>query len=129
MAIRGFHLMKLLRSYIYVGEGPLPSAFVITSYNLIATIGFSRCLVTLSAVIVGAFALPAPLDAEPNFTVRSENSSLSKIGKAPNYNQNYIATGASVAYTPSESAGNFSVKFNTRSDFVVGLGWQPGDNT
>jgi hypothetical protein len=92
--------------------------------------GFSLHLVALSALIVGAFALPAPEaapDAVPDF-VLNENVTAT-LGKAPNYNQNYIASGASVTYSHSVSAGTFSVNYNTKSDFVVGLGWQPGDTT
>jgi endo-1,4-beta-xylanase len=97
--------------------------------------GFSLCLLYLSA-IVGAFALPSPSaapNALPNFIIDHSNSTLSNLlmrrGKTPNFNQNYVAGGASVQYSPSESAGTFSVNFNTKGDFVVGLGWQPGDTT
>jgi len=95
--------------------------------------GFSLFLFTLSAFIVGAFGLPSPGAAPlavPDFTFEGTSlRNITRSGKAPNYNQNYVASGASVQYSPSESAGSFTVKFNTRSDFVVGLGWNPGDTT
>jgi endo-1,4-beta-xylanase len=97
--------------------------------------GVSSCLVTLSAIIVtGAFALPAPepaLEALPNFTLRSEDPSLVSLARraeAINFNQDYVASGANVQYTPNEGAGSFSVTYDTDEDFVVGLGWQPGDS-
>ena len=97
--------------------------------------GISSCLVTLSAFIVtGAFALPASEPAPramPDFTLRSGNSSLSNFvrrAEAINFNQDYVASGANVQYTPNEGAGSFSVTYNTNADFVVGLGWQPGDS-
>ncbi|KAE9367514.1 glycoside hydrolase family 11 protein [Stipitochalara longipes BDJ] len=95
--------------------------------------GFSLYLITLSAVIVGALGLPSPAAAPiavPDFTFEGTSlRNITRSGKAPNFNQNYVASGANVQYSPSESAGTFTVKFNTKSDFVVGLGWQPGDTT
>jgi len=96
--------------------------------------GVSSCLVTLSALVVGAFAHPAPA-AEPfsmaNFNLRSGNTSLSNLmrrAEAINFNQDYVASGANVQYTPNEGAGSFTVTYDTSADFVVGLGWQPGDS-
>ena len=77
--------------------------------------GVASFLLTLST-IVGVLAAPA---AEPVV--------IERAGKAVNYNQNYIAGGASVTYSPNQAAGSFSINYNTNSDFVVGLGWQPGD--
>jgi endo-1,4-beta-xylanase len=95
--------------------------------------GLSVCLATISALIAGAFALPAPSAAPitvPDFSVEGTSlSNFTQAGKTPNFNQNYVASGANVQYSPSMSAGTFTVKFNTKSDFVVGLGWQPGDTT
>jgi len=48
--------------------------------------------------------------------------------EAVNYNQDYIASGAGVTYSPNEGAGSFTINYNTKADFVVGLGWQPGDS-
>jgi len=95
--------------------------------------GFSSYLTALS-VIAGAFALPAPEAAPmglPTFSLRSGNSSLSNLmrrAEAVNYNQDYIASGAGVTYSPNEGAGSFTINYNTQADFVVGLGWQPGDS-
>lgn len=95
--------------------------------------GFSLHLITISAFIVGAFGLPSPAAAPlavPDFSFEGTSlRNISRSGKTPNYNQNYIAGGASVQYSPSESTGSFTVNFNTKGDFVVGLGWQPGDTT
>ena len=96
--------------------------------------GVSSCLFLLSAIVAGVSALPAPAsepEAVPNFTLRSGNSSLSNLvrrAQGVNYNQDYVASGANVQYTPNQGAGSFSVKYNTNQDFVVGLGWQPGDS-
>nr|Q8J0K5.1 RecName: Full=Endo-1,4-beta-xylanase B; Short=Xylanase B; AltName: Full=1,4-beta-D-xylan xylanohydrolase B; Flags: Precursor [Talaromyces funiculosus]CAD33900.1 endo-1,4-xylanase B [Talaromyces funiculosus] len=82
--------------------------------------------ILLSALIAGgALALPA---AEPvSFDIRDENITLARRAEAINYNQDYIASGANVQYSPNMAAGSFSINYNTQGDFVVGLGWQPGD--
>ena len=96
--------------------------------------GILSCLVTLSAVVAGASAMPAPVPepvAAPNFSLESGNSSLSNLvrrASAVNFNQDYVASGANVQYTPNQAGGSFSVSYNTQADFVVGLGWQPGDS-
>ncbi|KAL9113306.1 MAG: hypothetical protein Q9227_002641 [Pyrenula ochraceoflavens] len=94
--------------------------------------GIFSCLFTLSAVVAGAVAAPAPQpEAVPNFSLESGNSSLSNLvrrAQAVNFNQDYVASGANVQYTPNQGAGSFSVNYNTNQDFVVGLGWQPGDS-
>lgn len=96
--------------------------------------GVFSYLTTFSAIVAGAFTLPAPASApEPvtNFSLRSGNSSLSNLirrAESVNFNQDYVASGANVQYTPNEGAGSFSVNYNTNADFVVGLGWQPGDS-
>lgn len=54
---------------------------------------------------------------------------LVRRASGTNYNQNYIAGGANVQYSPNQSAGSYSVTWNTNADFVVGLGWQTGDST
>lgn len=71
----------------------------------------------------------ASLAAASPIATQSENPArdLIKRARAVNYNQNYIASGAGVTYTPNLSAGSFSVSYDTKADFVVGLGWQPGD--
>lgn len=88
----------------------------------------------LSAIVSkGALALPAAGIATeaPYFELRSGNSSLSNLmrrAEGINYNQDYVAGGANVQYSPNQGAGSFSVNYNTNQDFVVGLGWQPGDS-
>ncbi|CRG86691.1 hypothetical protein PISL3812_03701 [Talaromyces islandicus] len=82
----------------------------------------------------GAFALPAPdrpSETGQYFELRRGNSSLSNLmrrAESINYNQDYVASGANVQYSPNQGAGSFSVNYNTNQDFVVGLGWQPGDD-
>ncbi|KAI9708043.1 MAG: hypothetical protein M1820_004247 [Bogoriella megaspora] len=94
----------------------------------------SSSLATLAAVVAGAFALPAPEAqpiAIPNFSLEGGNSSLSNLvrrAQGVNFNQDYVAGGANVQYSPNQAAGSFSVSYNTQADFVVGLGWQPGDS-
>lgn len=96
--------------------------------------GIFSCLTTLSAIAVGVSAMPAPAPepvAAPNFSLSSENPSLSNLmrrAQGVNFNQNYVASGANVQYSPNQAAGSFSVSYNTQQDFVVGLGWQPGDS-
>ncbi|KAL9091127.1 MAG: hypothetical protein Q9165_005054 [Trypethelium subeluteriae] len=93
--------------------------------------GISSRLVTLSAFVAGGLALPAAAPAPlPNFTLQGGNftsSNLMRRAEAINFNQDYVASGAGVTYTPNEGAGSYSVSYNTNQDFVVGLGWQPGD--
>ena len=72
----------------------------------------------LSALISSTNAAPV---AEP--------MEISRRASGTNYNQNYIASGAGVTYTPNQSAGSYSVNWNTNGDFVVGLGWSTGDAT
>jgi endo-1,4-beta-xylanase len=109
-------------------RSPLLSSQLII--EIVATMGVSSCFLTLSAILVGAYALPAP-EALTNFSLRGGNSSLSELvrrAQGVNFNQDYVASGANVQYTPNQSAGTFSVSYNTNADFVVGLGWQPGDS-
>jgi len=89
---------------------------------------------TLSALVAGVLGHPAPAPvpepmAMPNFSLRGENTSLSNFMRraSVNFNQDYVAGGANVQYSPNEGTGTFSVNYNTAADFVVGLGWQPGD--
>ena len=95
---------------------------------------FSR-ITSLFVAAAGVVAVPASLpmpEGIPTFSPRSGNSSVSDLirrAESVNFNQDYIASGASVTYTPNESTGTFSVSYNTNEDFVVGLGWQPGDTT
>ena len=94
--------------------------------------GISSRLLALSTIIAGAFALPAPVpEAVTNFNLETGNSSLSNFvrrAETVNFNQDYVASGASVQYSPNQGAGSFSVSYNTHQDFVVGLGWQPGNS-
>ncbi|KAK7702187.1 hypothetical protein SLS64_009765 [Diaporthe eres] len=79
-----------------------------------------RSFLSLAAFAIPALAAPLESSANPA-------TILTKRAEAVNYNQDYIASGAGVTYTPNQSAGSFSVKYNTNADFVVGLGWQPGN--
>lgn len=96
--------------------------------------GITSFFITLSAIAWGAYALPNPgsaSEAGQFFELRSGNSSLSNLmrrAESVNFNQDYIASGANVQYSPNQGAGSFSVNYNTNQDFVVGLGWQPGDS-
>ena len=91
----------------------------------------SSRLFALSAIVAGAFALPAAAPApEAIVDFDSETANVTELvrrAQAVNFNQDYVASGANVQYTPNQSAGKFSVSYNTQADFVVGLGWQPGD--
>jgi endo-1,4-beta-xylanase len=85
------------------------------------------------SMLAGALAVPAPAPIaipSPNFSLQGGNSSLSNLVRraGTNFNQDYVAGGANVQYSPNEGAGSFSVSYNTQADFVVGLGWQPGDS-
>jgi len=87
--------------------------------------------IAFSALVGSVFAAPA----EPIILSRSANESpnplaeLSRRAQAVNYNQNYIASGANIQYSPNQSQGKYTVNYNTNQDFVVGLGWQKGDST
>jgi endo-1,4-beta-xylanase len=92
----------------------------------------SRIITPIMAA-AGVLAAPAPQPMAESFSLPSgnSNSSLSDLvrrAQAVNYNQNYIASGAGVTYSPNQGTGTFSVNYNTAADFVVGLGWQPGDS-
>jgi endo-1,4-beta-xylanase len=75
-----------------------------------------------AAIILGAVASTYAAPVAAPFEIERRASAV-------NYNQNYIAGGANVQYTPNQSAGSFGVTWNTNGDFVVGLGWQTGDAT
>jgi len=76
--------------------------------------------ILLLSALAQAWAAPV---AEP------VDSGLVRRATPVNYNQNYIAGGANVQYTPNLNAGTFTVNWNTNADFVVGLGWTKGDTT
>lgn len=86
----------------------------------------------LLSMLAGAFAAPAPAPepvAFPNFSFQGGNTSLSNLARrSTNFNQDYVAGGANVQYSPNTGTGTFTVSYNTQADFVVGLGWQPGDS-
>ena len=94
--------------------------------------GVKSCLITLSALVAGALALPAPVpEAVPDLAVEDANVTISELvrrAQAINFNQNYVASGANVQYSPNQGAGSYSINFNTQADFVVGLGWNPGNS-
>ena len=82
--------------------------------------GFSSYLLTLSA-IAGALAAPSAV-------IDERSPELARRSDTINYNQNYIASGANVQYSPNLGAGTFSISYNTQQDFVCGIGWQPGNS-
>jgi endo-1,4-beta-xylanase len=86
-------------------------------------------LVSISAIAAAVSAAPAPPASQPaSFVLRGGDSALSRRAQSVNYNQDYVAGGANVQYSPNQGAGSFSISYNTNADFVVGLGWQPGDS-
>jgi endo-1,4-beta-xylanase len=91
--------------------------------------GISSIFVALSALVAGG-ALAVPVAEPVSFDIQNENVTLFDLARRAesiNYNQDYIASGANVQYSPNQGAGSFSINYNTQADFVVGLGWQPGD--
>jgi len=74
----------------------------------------------LAAFIAGSCANPVNFNAT--------DFGLGRRAEAINYNQDYIASGAGVTYSPNQGAGSFSVNYNTNADFVVGLGWNPANS-
>jgi endo-1,4-beta-xylanase len=95
--------------------------------------GVTSRIAAFAAVFAAALALPTPEPvaiARPNFDVQSKNpANILRRATSVNYNQDYVASGANVQYSPNESTGTFSVNYNTNADFVVGLGWTTGDST
>lgn len=88
-------------------------------------------LLAVSALFSCAFAAPAePIVFSRSAVNQSPNpaAELSRRAQAVNYNQNYVASGANVQYSPNQGAGKFTVNYNTQQDFVVGLGWKPGNS-
>ncbi|KAK6435988.1 hypothetical protein LTR95_007819, partial [Oleoguttula sp. CCFEE 5521] len=73
---------------------------------------FVLALGAVAGVLAAPVAEPVPV------------TDLVKRAQSVNYNQNYIASGANVQYSPNQNAGSFSVNWNTNGDFVVGLGYQ-----
>lgn len=96
--------------------------------------GLVSIISSLSFAATAVLAVPAPVPIPEtllSFQLPDGNSSLPNLlarAQAVNYNQDYIASGAGVTYTPNLSTGTFSVNYSTAADFVVGLGWQPGDS-
>lgn len=91
--------------------------------------GISSIFVALFALVAGG-ALAVPVAESVSFDIQNENVTLFDLARRAesiNYNQDYIASGANVQYSPNQGAGSFSINYNTQADFVVGLGWQPGD--
>jgi endo-1,4-beta-xylanase len=91
---------------------------------------FNKLVALWAIASMRVLALPTAPET-PYFELRSGNSSLSNLmrrAEAVNFNQDYIASGANVQYSPNQGAGSFSINYNTNQDFVVGLGWQPGDS-
>ncbi|KAI1323726.1 endo-1,4-beta-xylanase B [Xylariaceae sp. FL0255] len=88
-------------------------------------------IAALSALVAGAYttALPSLVEIREALGINiTEIAELSRRAEAVNYNQDYIASGANVQYSPNQAAGTYTINYNTDADFVVGLGWQPGDD-
>ncbi|KZL85796.1 endo- -beta-xylanase 1 [Colletotrichum incanum] len=103
-------------------------------------VAFSNLLLGLVAVAasLGAPASqpesnPLPPDVErrgqqdfflgPDHPLMIARHSVSELKARTNYVQNY-KTGGTVNFTPSNNG--FSLNFNTKNDFVVGVGWKTG---
>ena len=87
--------------------------------------GVLKLLLAFTAA-AAALALPTlvPEDsAAPNFVLRYDNETLERR-QSINYNQDYT-TGGSISYT--HSGNSFSATWNNPQDFVVGIGWNPGN--
>jgi endo-1,4-beta-xylanase len=97
-------------------------------------VAFSSLVIGLSAI---AASLAAPLEVGPqpleergpfNFFLGPDDP-LNPRGNLSartntNFNQDYT-TGGTVQFTPGTN--QFSVTWNTQKDFVVGVGWKPGN--
>jgi endo-1,4-beta-xylanase len=103
---------------------PLQVAISLVSASIV-NMGVLSHLVSLSAIVAAVSAAPAPAP-KSNFALSPPSQGLSRRAGV-NYNQDYVAGGANVQYSPNQGAGTFTVKYSTSADFVVGLGWQPGD--
>lgn len=90
----------------------------------------------LLSVAVSALAVPTDMsaslqkrgphnfimDADHPLMMARRNATLQRRGT--NYEQDYV-TGGTVNFSPGN--GEFSVNWNTYNDFVVGVGWNPGN--
>ncbi|EED14021.1 endo-1,4-beta-xylanase 1 precursor, putative [Talaromyces stipitatus ATCC 10500] len=95
-------------------------------------------LTWLLSVAVSVLAAPTELSHESSLEKRGphnfvmgpdhplmmarQNATLSR--RSTNYKQDYV-TGGTVNFSPGN--GEFSVSWNTHDDFVVGVGWNPGN--
>jgi hypothetical protein len=129
----GFYIKKLKNQTITIFSvsyfNPFHNTFHLTC-NYCKMGVSSYYLATICAFFAGALALPAGAGPEPDIILRGNSTLLDLVRRAEavNFNQDYIAGGANVQYSPNEGAGTYTVNYNTQDDFVVGLGWQPGDS-
>jgi len=90
---------------------------------------FSSTVVALSALTAVVLAIPARAPgAVPDLSLDEVDTFVGGTQKV-NFSQSYLASGANVQYLPNEGSSSFTVNYNTTKDFVVGLGWQPGDSS
>jgi endo-1,4-beta-xylanase len=95
-------------------------------------VAISVVLAVLS-VVADAIAVPTPSEeiearnlttrGPTDFVLNPELGSLFRRSSI-NYHQDYTS-GGTVNYSPSSSG--FYVQWNTQNDFVVGVGWNPGN--
>jgi endo-1,4-beta-xylanase len=83
---------------------------------------------SISAILAVASAVPAPASRASGLSRFSPRNTALSRRAGVNYSEHYLEEGANVTYSPDETTGTFSVKYNTSEDFIVGLGWQPGDS-
>lgn len=99
----------------------------VLSKVFIALLSVAGSLASPIAVAESEFNSTLVARGEPDFIIAGPRSEIHKRQTAPNYSQDYIASGANVQFTPN--GNSFSVTYNTNSDFVVGRGWSTGDTT
>jgi endo-1,4-beta-xylanase len=97
-------------------------------------VGFTSFLLSFAAV-TGSFAAPAAdkpvLDERgpADFVLHPDHPLARRFGNLteranPTYTQNYH-TGGTVNFTPTGTG--FNLNYNVQQDFVVGVGWNPGN--
>jgi endo-1,4-beta-xylanase len=93
-------------------------------------VGLASLLLSLSAV---ASSLAAPTTVEErgpaDFILHPDHPLARRFGNLtertnPSYTQNY-KTGGTVNFTPTGTG--FNLNYNVQQDFVVGVGWNPGN--
>jgi len=99
---------------------------------MVAILTFILGLGAISTSLAAPAADPLPFGVEkrgPSDFILTDDHPLmiarrnASLEARTNYVQNY-KTGGTVNFTPS--GNSFSLNFNTKQDFVVGIGWNPG---